>query len=124
MAVFCCVTGHEWLTTYLNHLWPLLIAYCLIEFDFVECSAFPPNIVAGVNRGQKILEADMKADTHPNYGDVTVNCSCGNAFTTRSTLEKELHIEVCSACHPFYTGKQKMMDTAGRVDKFRKRYAR
>ncbi len=80
--------------------------------------------MAGANRGQKILEADMKADTHPNYGDVTVNCSCGNEFTTRSTLEKELHIEVCSACHPFYTGKQKMMDTAGRVDKFRKRYAR
>jgi len=66
----------------------------------------------------------MKADIHPNYGDVAVNCSCGNEFTTRSTLEKELHVEVCSACHPFYTGKQKMMDTAGRVDKFRKRYAR
>ncbi|MCF6282678.1 MAG: 50S ribosomal protein L31 [Candidatus Polarisedimenticolaceae bacterium] len=66
----------------------------------------------------------MKADIHPQYGDIVVNCSCGSEFTTRSTLEKELHVEVCSACHPFYTGKQKIMDTAGRVDKFRKRYAR
>ena len=66
----------------------------------------------------------MKADIHPQYEEVKVNCSCGNEFTTRSTLAKDLHIEVCSACHPFYTGKQKMVDTAGRVDKFRKRYAR
>ncbi len=66
----------------------------------------------------------MKADIHPDYKEIKVSCSCGNEFTTRSTLGKELHIEVCSACHPFYTGKQKMMDTAGRVDKFRKRYGR
>ena len=66
----------------------------------------------------------MKADIHPEYTDIKVSCSCGNEFTTASTLGKDLHIEVCSACHPFYTGKQKMMDTAGRVDKFRKRYAR
>lgn len=66
----------------------------------------------------------MKADIHPNYGDIKVVCSCGNEFITRSTLGKALHIEVCSKCHPFYTGKQKMLDTAGRVDKFRKRYAR
>ena len=66
----------------------------------------------------------MKADIHPEYTEIKVNCSCGNEFTTRSTLGKDLHIEVCSACHPFYTGKQKIMDTAGRVDKFRKRYAR
>jgi len=66
----------------------------------------------------------MKADTHPEYNEIKVNCSCGNEFATSSTLGRDLHIEVCSACHPFYTGKQKMMDTAGRVDKFRKRYAR
>jgi len=66
----------------------------------------------------------MKADIHPEYKEITVNCSCGNEFTTRSTLSDALHIEVCSACHPFYTGKQKIVDTAGRVDKFRKRYAR
>lgn len=66
----------------------------------------------------------MKADTHPDYSDIKVTCSCGNSFETQSTLGKELHVEICSACHPFYTGQQKLMDTAGRVDKFRKRYSR
>lgn len=64
----------------------------------------------------------MKADIHPTYADVQVNCSCGNTFTTRSTLGKPLHVEVCAACHPFYTGKQKILDTAGRVEKFRQKY--
>lgn len=65
----------------------------------------------------------MKADIHPNYHDVTVTCSCGNVFQTRSTYAgKDLHVDVCSQCHPFYTGKQKMVDTAGQVDKFRRRY--
>ena len=69
-------------------------------------------------------EMDMKADIHPDYTEIKVVCSCGNTFETKSTLGKELHVEVCSACHPFYTGQQKLMDTAGRVDKFRKRYSR
>jgi large subunit ribosomal protein L31 len=64
----------------------------------------------------------MKAAIHPNYNEINVTCSCGNEFTTRSTLGEELSIEVCSACHPFYTGKQKIVDTGGRVDKFRKKY--
>ena len=64
----------------------------------------------------------MKAEIHPNYQEIKVACSCGNEFTTRSTLSDELHIEVCSACHPFYTGKQKILDTAGREDKFRRKY--
>jgi large subunit ribosomal protein L31 len=65
----------------------------------------------------------MKAEIHPTYDDISVTCSCGHIFTTRSTLgEKDLHIDVCSQCHPFYTGKQKMLDTAGRVDKFRRKY--
>jgi len=64
----------------------------------------------------------MKADIHPAYQDIDVVCSCGNKFTTRSTYKGELHLEVCSACHPFYTGKQKIVDTAGRVDKFRRKY--
>lgn len=66
----------------------------------------------------------MKPGIHPEYKQIKVVCSCGNEFETSSTLGKELHIEVCSSCHPFYTGKQKIMDTAGRVDKFRKRYSR
>jgi large subunit ribosomal protein L31 len=65
----------------------------------------------------------MKAATHPDYNEITVTCSCGNAFKTRSTMGKDLNVDVCSNCHPFYTGKQKMVDTAGRVDKFRKKYA-
>ncbi|HHQ15121.1 MAG TPA: 50S ribosomal protein L31 [Chromatiales bacterium] len=64
----------------------------------------------------------MKPDIHPPYNEIKVICSCGNEFTTRSTLDKELHIEVCSSCHPFYTGQQKILDTAGRVDKFRRKY--
>jgi large subunit ribosomal protein L31 len=64
----------------------------------------------------------MRADIHPNYVAMSVTCSCGNAFETRSTLGQALHVDVCSACHPFYTGKQKMLDTGGRVDKFRKRF--
>jgi large subunit ribosomal protein L31 len=64
----------------------------------------------------------MKADIHPKYTDITVTCTCGNTFQTRSTLGTNLDIEVCSNCHPFYTGKQKMLDTGGRVDRFRKKY--
>ena len=65
----------------------------------------------------------MKAGIHPDYKDINVTCSCGNAFVTRSTMGSDLQIEVCSNCHPFYTGKQKVVDTGGRVDKFRKKYA-
>jgi len=64
----------------------------------------------------------MKTDIHPAYDEVSVQCSCGNTFKTRSTRTGELHLDVCSECHPFYTGKQKMLDTAGRVDKFRRKY--
>ena len=64
----------------------------------------------------------MKAAIHPEYKSITVTCSCGNTFQTRSTLGHDLQIEVCSSCHPFYTGKQKIVDTGGRVDKFRKKY--
>ncbi|MCH9675514.1 MAG: 50S ribosomal protein L31 [Gammaproteobacteria bacterium] len=66
----------------------------------------------------------MKAEIHPNYDAITVVCSCGNKFETRSTYDGELHVDVCSSCHPFYTGKQKMMDTAGRVEKFKRRYGK
>lgn len=64
----------------------------------------------------------MKPDIHPEYKTVTVRCACGNAIETRSTRD-DLHVEVCSSCHPFYTGKQKLLDTAGRVERFRQRYA-
>ncbi len=65
----------------------------------------------------------MKVGIHPTYHEITVTCSCGSTFKTRSTMSKDtLSVEVCSQCHPFYTGKQKIVDTAGRVEKFRQRY--
>ena len=66
----------------------------------------------------------MRTAIHPAYADIKVACSCGNEFSTRSTLGKDLRVEICSACHPFYTGTQKIVDTGGRVDKFRRRYGR
>jgi large subunit ribosomal protein L31 len=65
----------------------------------------------------------MKPSIHPEYNEIKVSCSCRNTFQTRSTIGHDLSLEVCSNCHPFYTGKQKILDTAGRVDKFRKKYA-
>ena len=64
----------------------------------------------------------MKPDIHPNYGDATVKCSCGNTFTTQST-KSEMTVELCNECHPFFTGKQKLVDTGGRVERFQRRYA-
>ncbi len=65
----------------------------------------------------------MKPGIHPEYHEVEVRCACGNTFTTRST-KKELRLEICSACHPFFTGKQKLVDTAGMVEKFERRYGK
>ena len=64
----------------------------------------------------------MKEGIHPKYTEITVTCSCGNSFQTRSTLGSNLEVEVCSNCHPFYTGKQKIVVSGGRVDRFRKKY--
>ena len=67
----------------------------------------------------------MKADIHPNYVDTQVSCTCGNTFSTKSTVSKgEVRAEVCSACHPFYTGKQKILDTGGRVARFEQRFGK
>ena len=65
----------------------------------------------------------MKADIHPQYDTATVRCSCGNTFTTRSTL-CDLHVELCNECHPFFTGRQKLVDTGGRVERFKRRAAK
>jgi len=64
----------------------------------------------------------MKQEIHPEYRECEVTCACGNTFTTRST-RNSLHVDICSACHPFFTGKQKFVDTAGRVEKFQKKFA-
>jgi len=67
------------------------------------------------------MRGSMKEKLHPEYHDVTVHCACGETWTTRST-KKELRLEICSKCHPFFTGKQKLVDSAGRVERFRQRY--
>ena len=63
----------------------------------------------------------MKTDIHPEYKEITVKCACGNSFKTRST-KGDIQVEICSACHPFYTGKQKFVDSAGRVEKFQRKF--
>ena len=65
----------------------------------------------------------MKADIHPNYQDAKIICACGTVHETRAT-KPEIHVDICSACHPFYTGKQKLVDTAGRVDRFNRKYGK
>lgn len=64
----------------------------------------------------------MKEGIHPQYQDATFNCACGNEIKTKSTMAEGCHLDVCSACHPFYTGKQKLLDTAGRIERFRRKY--
>lgn len=64
----------------------------------------------------------MKPEIHPDYTPIKATCSCGNVIETRSTLGRDIHLEVCSACHPFFTGKQKIVDTGGRVERFRRRF--
>ena len=66
----------------------------------------------------------MKAGIHPAYGEISIICACGNSFRTRSTHKGDLRVEICSKCHPFFTGKQKLIDPAGRVDRFQKKYAK
>lgn len=78
----------------------------------------------GNNQHTKQRLNNMKADIHPNYTEINVTCACGNTFKTRSTLNKDLSVEICSDCHPFYTGKQKVVDTAGRVGRFQDKYKR
>ena len=66
----------------------------------------------------------MKTGIHPNYQEIKATCSCGSTFTIKSTLSEDLSLDICSACHPFYTGKQKIIDTGGRVQKFEKRFGK
>jgi large subunit ribosomal protein L31 len=98
----------------------------------LDCAAFLAHgslVFAAGDRNIRAQESSfcrmifMKAAIHPDYAEINVICSCGNSFKTRSTVGHDLQVEVCSSCHPFYTGKQKILDTAGRVDKFRKKYS-
>ena len=66
----------------------------------------------------------MKSEIHPDYREITVSCACGNSFQTHATLSHDLSLEICNNCHPFYTGNQRIVDTAGRVDRFQQRYGK
>lgn len=100
----------------------ILIVSPLLKFRPItnRCAVLDKCSGGGTKNDKAII---MKPEIHPNYADVAVNCSCGNTFKTRSTLGKDFHVDVCSECHPFYTGKQKMVDTGGRIDRFTKRFA-
>jgi large subunit ribosomal protein L31 len=74
--------------------------------------------------GKVFSRAMPKEKIHPNYAATRVVCACGNNFETRSTHKGDIHVEICSACHPFFTGKQRLVDTAGRVERFRRKYAK
>jgi large subunit ribosomal protein L31 len=89
------------------------VAWCADPDDDREHRARP------LSHPQEII---MKADTHPDYTETTVRCSCGNSFVTKSTVEGDLTVELCNECHPFFTGKQKLVDSGGRVERFNKRY--
>jgi large subunit ribosomal protein L31 len=80
-------------------------------------------IICAFSRTQSQVNP-MKAETHPNYDPIKATCSCGNVIETKSTICNDISIEVCSQCHPFYTGKQKTIDSAGRIDRFNKRFRR
>jgi large subunit ribosomal protein L31 len=86
----------------------------------VERQPGPIGIVIGRGFAGEVL---MKTAIHPEYKEITVTCTCGNTFETRSTLGHDLKVEVCSNDHPFYTGRQKVIDTAGRIDAFRRKYS-
>src|SRR5918992_1568914 len=92
-----------------NLLSPCLLRHCLVRL--------PRSILPS------IFEVAVKTDIHPQYATATVRCACGNTFQTRST-QAEIHTDICSACHPFFTGKQKLIDTAGRVERFRNKYGK
>jgi large subunit ribosomal protein L31 len=93
---------------------------------FAEPAESPYNIDRLIEKdSRKGLSGAMpKEKIHPNYAAVRVVCACGNNFETRSTHKGDIHVEICSVCHPFFTGKQRLVDTAGRVERFRRKYAK
>ena len=84
----------------------------------------PHTILIKRDCGKGLFLAMPKEKIHPNYAAVRVVCACGNNFETRSTHKGDIHVEICSVCHPFFTGKQRLVDTAGRVERFRRKYAK
>ena len=96
--------------------------YCLSLSCGIDLFAIGKADGAYFNTGQGKEFLVMKKGIHPEYKDCKIVCVCGNVIETRSTVSPEIRVEICSVCHPFYTGKQKLVDTAGRIDRFNKRY--
>ena len=94
-----------------------------LHFGMIRALEFPcgarRNSLSGGIHNEVI---SMRQDIHPDYTSIKATCSCGNVIETRSTICKDIHLDICSACHPFYTGTQKVVDTGGRIDKFNKRF--
>jgi large subunit ribosomal protein L31 len=84
----------------------------------------PYNMKRDELQERRVFSTMPKEKIHPNYAAVRVMCACGNNFETRSTHKGDIHVEICSVCHPFFTGKQRLVDTAGRVERFRRKYAK
>jgi large subunit ribosomal protein L31 len=117
--------GHDWHTVWLTTR--LRFTSCPILTKLWVLGALPQGDPAAITGTDAVPSkgTTVKDAIHPEYTVTDVTCSCGNSFTTRSTAKGgSMHAEVCSACHPFYTGKQKIMDVGGRVDKFEKRYGK
>jgi large subunit ribosomal protein L31 len=96
----------------------------LIQLQAVSANLFKESSLAIIQSSTRtIKETKMKPDIHPVYATATVKCACGNTFQTRST-QAEIHTDICASCHPFFTGKQKLVDTAGRVERFRQKYGK
>ena|SRR5215472_8774990 len=97
---------------------PIVINFAIVGRQIGQLSTAPPH---GKVRSERAKQ--MKPAIHPEYRRCVVTCACGNTFETRSTAN-ELHVEVCSNCHPFYTGTQRLVDTAGRIERFNRKYGR
>jgi len=114
-------------STIVNGLREIKGEKCIIRGCVSGCERKGARSVSAVARNMKELRSQfgglMKANIHPNYVDAVVKCACGETFKTRST-KPEIHLEICSICHPFFTGKQKLVDTAGRVERFQRKYSK
>jgi large subunit ribosomal protein L31 len=114
-------------STIVNGLREIKGEKCIIRGYVRGCERLRTRSVSAAARNQGMrshkLGGLMKANIHPNYVDAVVKCACGETFKTRST-KPEIHLEICSKCHPFFTGKQKLVDTAGRVERFNRKYSK
>jgi len=102
----------------------LIAAFAVPWPGIAKAGESPYNTERDELKERRVFRAMPKEKIHPNYAAVRVMCACGSNFETRSTHKGDIHVEICSVCHPFFTGKQRLVDTAGRVERFRRKYAK